>query len=288
MREAKAPHPPASHSRAAPIHHNWNIGKSVRSHWKKKRLSDTFLVWTMYPDKLMNSFLANIFRLKATFEQKYWYSIHPAYWLPVPVNGWPERHWIQCRYSGNVFIFQHVQSVFAATTWVIQILANGLSPLQPIQKLNVLDNVLLLSSVRLVSPRTRRGNECWTVLIMSDGQNKQVAQDAVSSTSEVCSSCICGSIHLFVVVKQMTRFTLLRGSSAAFFNVGAPAAKLLMPPSTQPASVWPVFLLNETLYPRPSPLFSSLPSSSLPSPPGDVCWFVHVVSLTFSPPLRGT
>ena len=23
-------------------------------------------------------------------------------------------------------------------------------------------------------------------------------------------------------------------------------------------------------------------------PPGDVCWFVHVVSLTLSPPLRGT
>ena len=86
----------------------------------------------------------------------------------------------------------------------------------------------------------------------------------------------------------MTRFTMLRGSSAALFDVGAPAAKLLMLPSTQPACVWPVFLLNKPLYPSSSALSSSLPSSSLPSPPGDVCWFVHVVSLTLSPPLRGT
>ena len=76
---------------------------------------------------------------------------------------------------------------------------------------------------------------------------------------------------------------MLRGSFAALLYVGAPAAKLLMLPSTLPASVCPVFLLNKPLYPRSSALFSSLPSSSLPSPPGDVCWFVHVVSLTLSP-----
>ena len=54
--------------------------------------------------------------------------------------------------------------------------------------------------------------------------------------------------------QTMTRFTMLRGSSAALFNVGATAAKLLMLPSPQPASVWPVFLLNKS----PGPLFCSL------------------------------
>ena len=39
---------------------------------------------------------------------------------------------------------------------------------------------------------------------------------------------------------------------------------------------------------RGQTLFSSLLSSSLLSQLGDVCWFVHVVSLTLSPPLRGT
>ena len=77
---------------------------------------------------------------------------------------------------------------------------------------------------------------------------------------------------------------MLGGSSAALFNVGAPAAaaKLLMLPSPQLASVWPVFLLNKSPA-RSSALFSSFPSSSLPSQPEDVCWFVHVVSLTLSP-----
>ena len=70
---------------------------------------------------------------------------------------------------------------------------------------------------------------------------------------------------------------------AALLYEGAPAAKLLMLPSTQPASVCPVFLLNQPLYPRSSALFCSLPSSSLLSQPGDVCWFVHAVFLTLSP-----
>ena len=58
--------------------------------------------------------------------------------------------------------------------------------------------------------------------------------------------------------------------------------------ASQPASVCPVFLLNKPLYPHLSALFSSFPSSSLPSQPGDVCCFVHVVSLTLSALLRGT
>ena len=37
--------------------------------------------------------------------------------------------------------------------------------------------------------------------------------------------------------QTMTRFTMLRGPSAALFNFGAPAAKLLMLPYTQLASV---------------------------------------------------
>ena len=37
--------------------------------------------------------------------------------------------------------------------------------------------------------------------------------------------------------QTMTGFTILRGSPAALFNVGASAAKLLMLPSTRPASV---------------------------------------------------
>ena len=52
---------------------------------------------------------------------------------------------------------------------------------------------------------------------------------------------------------------MLRGSTAALLYVGAPAAKLLMLPSTLPASVCPVFLLNKPLYPRSSALFYSHP-----------------------------
>ena len=48
------------------------------------------------------------------------------------------------------------QSDFAETTWTIQMLANGFSPLQPIQELSNLENVLLLSSVRLGFPHIRQ------------------------------------------------------------------------------------------------------------------------------------
>ena len=42
------------------------------------------------------------------------------------------------------------------------------------------------------------------------------------------------------------------------------------------------------MSPFSSALFFSCPSPFLPSQPRDVCWFVHVLSLTHSPPLRSS
>ena len=92
---------------------------------------------------------------------------------------------------------------------------------------------------------------------------------------------------LFLSLSFSLRPFVYSKSSATLLYVGAPAAKLLMLPFTLPASVFlPFFSTNPSLR----LLFCSLlsiPSSSLPSQPIDVCWFVNVVSLTRSSPLRG-